>query len=356
MAVPLERAKPIVYESSSFFRQRIVLSLLSGKSCRFRNIRSTDTDPGIKSHEIRFLRLMEKITDGTSIIINDTGTQVLFRPGNIVNGRKLKFDCGTKRSIGYFIEHLLYTVPFGKHPLHITFTGITNDDQDPNVDILRTTMLPILQRFGLDDGLELKILKRGCRSASEEESGGGEVVFQCPIFREHAQPLRALLPGKVKRIRGIVLVYTALTASHTANRVVDGARGVLNKLLPDVFLYTEHFGKEKGGKTPGFGISLVAETTQQCLFCAQTTATPRQQPEELGVLCSNLLLDEIKRNGSVDSQCQHVTFALMALCSQDVSKVCVGDLSDFAIQFLRDIKTVFGVTFKLRHDPETKLI
>ena len=85
------------------------------------------------------------------------GTVLTFRPGNIVNGRKLKFKCGSSRSIGYFLEHLLYVVPFGKNPLHITFKGITNDDIDPNVDILRTTMLPMLKRFGLEDGLELKV-------------------------------------------------------------------------------------------------------------------------------------------------------------------------------------------------------
>ncbi|EGD72813.1 hypothetical protein PTSG_04540 [Salpingoeca rosetta] len=359
-AALVKKPKPIVYESSNYFRQRIVLSLLSGRPCRFNNIRSEHANPGVRGHEVKFLRLMEKITDGTKITINDTGTQVTFRPGNIVNGRKLTFNCGTARSIGYYLEHLLYVAPFGKKPLHITFTGITNDDQDPNVDILRTTMLPVLQRFGLDDGLELKILKRGCRGSGRDDSkddkqsaGGGEIVFQCPIFRQ-VTPLRALLPGKVKRVRGIV--YTALTASHTSNRVVDGARSVLNNFIPNVFLYTEHFGKDKGGKAPGYGVSLIAETTQGYLFSAQATAQPRQQPEELGKQCSRLLLEEIKRSGTTDRQCQCVTFALMALCSQDVSKVCVGELTDYSVQFLRDLKKVFGVTFKLRRDPETNLI
>ncbi len=36
-------------------------------------------------------------------------------------------------------------------------------------------------------------------------------------------------------------------AATTANRVVDSARGLLNKLLPDVYIYTDHYtGAEAG--------------------------------------------------------------------------------------------------------------
>ena len=69
-----------------------------------------------------------------------------------------------------------------------------------------------------------------------------------------------------------------------------------------------------------------------------------------------MLLEEIKRSGTVDTQCQCTAFALMALCSQDASKVCIGELTDYSIQFLRDLKRVFGVTFKIVRDPETKMI
>ena len=47
--------------------------------------------------------------------------------------------------------------PFAKNPLHIVLKGITNDSTDPSVDLLRTVTLPLLKRFGLEDGLELKV-------------------------------------------------------------------------------------------------------------------------------------------------------------------------------------------------------
>ena len=41
----------------------------------------------------------------------------------------------------------------------------------------------------------------------------------------------------VKRIRGVA--YSMKVSPQTTNRMVDGARGVLNKLLADVYIFTD---------------------------------------------------------------------------------------------------------------------
>jgi len=85
------------------FRQRIVSAALSGKTLRVDDIRAEDDQPGLQDFEASFLRLIEKITDGISIEINETGTTFKFKPGIIVGG-KTSHDCGTSRSIGWFLE------------------------------------------------------------------------------------------------------------------------------------------------------------------------------------------------------------------------------------------------------------
>jgi RNA 3'-terminal phosphate cyclase-like protein len=68
--------------------------------------------------------------------------------------------------------------------LHLTLRGVTNDQTDPSIDIIRCSSMPILKRFLLvDDGLMLKINKRGA-----PPKGGGEVIFTCPLRKQ----LRAL--------------------------------------------------------------------------------------------------------------------------------------------------------------------
>lgn len=42
---------------------------------------------------------------------------------------------------------------------------------------------------------------------------------------------------------------------------VDGARGLLNQLLADVYIFTDHMSGPEAGLSPGYGVMLVAETT-----------------------------------------------------------------------------------------------
>jgi RNA 3'-terminal phosphate cyclase-like protein len=80
---------------------------------------------------------------------------VTFYPGAILGG-KIYHECPTSRAIGYFLEPVLALAPFAKVPVDATFTGITNDNIDPSVDIIRTCMLPQFAKFGVEDGIELK--------------------------------------------------------------------------------------------------------------------------------------------------------------------------------------------------------
>lgn len=64
--------------------------------------------------------------------------------------------------------------------------------------------------------------------------------------------------GKIKRIRGTA--WAVRVSPSVPNRVVEACKGVLLKFLPDVYIYTDHFTGAKSGKSPGFGLTLSAET------------------------------------------------------------------------------------------------
>lgn len=55
------------------FRQRLLLSTLSGRSIRIDDIRAQDENPGLRGFEASFLRLIEKLTNGCIVEINETG-------------------------------------------------------------------------------------------------------------------------------------------------------------------------------------------------------------------------------------------------------------------------------------------
>lgn len=74
-------------------------------------------------------------------------------------------------------------------------TGITNDNTDVSVDIFRAVTLPLLKHFGIEEGMELKVKKRGA-----PPDGGGEVYFRCPLVRQ-VKSIFLVDTGLVKRIR-----------------------------------------------------------------------------------------------------------------------------------------------------------
>ena len=121
------------------------------------------------------------------------------------------------------------------------------------MDALRTATLPQLKRFGID-GAQLKITKRGAPPL-----GGGQVTFSCPTIRS-LTPIQFTDQGEIKRIRGIS--YATRMSPQMANRVMDSARSVLTRYIPDVYIYTDVYKGFESGMSPGYALSLVAESTK----------------------------------------------------------------------------------------------
>uniref|UniRef100_A0AAX7TD01 RNA 3'-terminal phosphate cyclase-like protein n=1 Tax=Astatotilapia calliptera TaxID=8154 RepID=A0AAX7TD01_ASTCA len=372
----------LTYEGCNFLRQRLVLSALSGKRVKIKNIRSKDDEPGLRDFEANFIRLLDKLTNGSTIEINQTGTVLVYQPG-LLYGGTVEHDCNPQRSIGYYLEALLMLGPFMKSPLKATLRGVTNDLTDPTVDLLKSTALPVMKKFGIDgEGFDIKVRTSWYSVFVEMQSnpgmdkvamhvilylnlslvlhpqvvkrgmapgGGGEVVFTCPV-RKTVRPVQLTDPGKIKRIRGVA--YSVRVSPQMGNRIVESARGILNQFLPDIYIYTDHMKGANSGKSPGFGLTLVAETLNGYFLSAEMLSTPQGQgdpilPEDLGRNCAKLLLEEIYRGGCVDSSNQSLALLLMTLGQQDVSKVLLGPLSPYTIEFLRHIRDFFQIMFKI---------
>ncbi|GIY71070.1 RNA 3'-terminal phosphate cyclase-like protein [Caerostris extrusa] len=176
-----------------------------------------------KNYEHNFLKLLDNITDGSSIVVNETGTVVKYRPGLLIGG-KLQHDCGIERSIGYFLEALICLAPFCKKPLEITLKGVTNDGMDP---------------------------------------------------------------------------------------------------------------LKNSGKSPGFGLILMAESTTGVFYSAEAISKPSGSgedfvvPEDVAKQACYKLFEEINRGGCIESFNQSLACLMMALGPADVSKIKTGPLSPY---------------------------
>ncbi|XP_055844928.1 probable RNA 3'-terminal phosphate cyclase-like protein [Episyrphus balteatus] len=340
----------LVFRGSNFLKQRLILSILSGKPVKIIDIRSNDNVPGLREFEVGLIRLLDKITNGTKIELNPSGTSVVFSPG-LLHGGTIHHDCCLQRGIGYYLDVLIALGPFCKNPLHATLRGVTNSKESPSVDNVKTSALSLLKRFLIvDEGLELKVTKRGVMP-----EGGGEVIFRCPV-RKNFRAIQCVKQGMVKRIRGTV--YACKVSPAMANRTVESAKGVMLNFLTDVYIYTDQNKGKLSGNSPGFGINLVAETTEGVIFSAECVSNVKEQgnepsvPEDLGKEAAHKLLDEIYRGGCVDSSFQWMAALFMALGQKNVSKFLTGPLSQYTVHFLQHLRDFFAITFKLENPEE----
>ncbi|KAF8892499.1 18S rRNA biogenesis protein [Infundibulicybe gibba] len=328
----------VQFSGHQHFRQRLVLSILSGKHVRIDKIRSEDKNPGLRDFEISLLRLLEKVTNGTVIEISVTGTAVLLKPG-IIFGGPLTHDCPLSRSVGYFLEPIIMLAPFSKKPLQLTIRGVTTDEHDLSVDLIRTVSLPHLQLFGISDGLELRIKKRGAPPL-----GGGEIQFLCPIVKQ-VKTLNFIEPGKIKRIRGVA--HAVRVTPQFSNRMIEASRSILNRYIPDIYLYSDVYKGVESGKSPGYALSLLAESTTSAIHCAEAISQPGVAPEDIGLQATRALLAEINRGGCIDQKHQTLVLLLMVLGSEDVGRCRMSEPTPRTIQFLRDVRAFFGTSFKI---------
>lgn len=132
--------------------------------------------------------------------------------------------------------------------------------------------------------------------------------------------------------------------------MVEAARSVLNRYIPDIYLYTDVYKGEESGKSPGYGITLVSQSTTSVQHSAECLSVPSssasssangaatgangttavravQTPEDIALHAARLLLEDIATGGCVDSKHQWLVLLLMVLGKEDVSKCLMGDLT-----------------------------
>ncbi|KAJ3508826.1 hypothetical protein NM208_g15762 [Fusarium decemcellulare] len=180
------------------FTQRLILSTLTGRPIHIAKIRSTSpTNPGLAPHEISFLRLLEAVTNGSSMQISYTGTTITYHPG-LITGTIAGFGASdgdviehnismnNTRGVTYFLMPLCLLAPFSKAHMNVRFTGpgvITSSTEtgDISVDSFRTAILPLFGLFGIPPArIELRVLQRSCAGPGGRGGGGPYTSTEVP--------------------------------------------------------------------------------------------------------------------------------------------------------------------------------
>jgi len=275
----------------------------------------------------------------------------VLSPGVLRGGRVKPTKCDMGRCLSYYLEPLIYLAPFCKLPVDVTLDGVTNmpSASDPSVDALRDAWVPAMRRFLQDnaDALAITVERRGYLP-----DGGGRVHFKSPICRRSLSAIDVSILPKVRRIRGSA--HGAKLSPTMLNRMISGARTLLQGYLADIYMVTDYRQGITGGNSPGFGLCLRAETTDDhCVYVGEAMSRPRGStdppsvPEDVGALAAKRLLDEICRGGACDSSAQMLVALCMTLGQTDLSTCVVGPLTEYTVETLRHLHDFMNVKFQL---------
>lgn len=221
----------------------------------------------------------------------------------------------------------------------ITLEGITADDIDQTVDSVKNVNCKVLEWFGVIEGFDFKILRRG-----SPPLGGGCISFVCPVITS-LKPINKTDFGLIKRIRGIAA--TTRVSPQIANRLIEAVRSVLNRFTPDIYIYSDVFKGNDAGKSPGYSLFLLAETTTGSILSADGRGLAEQTVEDVALGIAHRLLKQIRLGGIVGQSHQWMLLTLIALCPEDLSKIVLGPLAPSSSTIIEDIKIFLGVSFKI---------
>jgi len=370
--------KLLQFEGHRHLTTRLLLSTLTGRPIRISKIRPSSTRPGLTPYETNFIRLLDATTNGAQIQFSMTGTTLVYRPGLITGSaeglgamggvirHEIPREC-SRRGASWWLIPLALLAPFSKSNVNVVLHGegcVTSSTSagDVSVDSVRTAILPLYKSFGIERNIELRVLKRSCAPAAGKGAGGEvQLVFGHQV--RLPKTLHLMNKGRVKRIRGVA--YAVGVSGGNTARMIETARGVLNKFVPDTYIFSDvskapfvsAWSKtDPNAKTKaavGFGLSLVAESSTNCLYSADVASPPQGgvTPEELGKQCAYQLLEKISHGGCVEVTAVETVLLLMAMGSEDVGRLCLGrDVlgTEEVVQLGRDVKSFTGAAWGFR--------
>ncbi|QLG74392.1 hypothetical protein HG535_0G02750 [Zygotorulaspora mrakii] len=331
----------VVFEGSRNFRLRIVLATLSGKAIKIVKIRSSDLNPGLRDHEVSFLRLIESVTNGSNIEISYTGTTIIYRPGIIIGG-SVTHNCSKDRPVGYFVEPLLYLAPFSKKKFSIMLRGITSSHNDAGVEAIKWGLMPVMEKFGVRE-CALHTLKRGAPPL-----GGGEVHLIVDSLIAQPITMHELDRPSISSIRGVA--YSTRVSPSMVSRMIDGAKRVLKQVGCEVNITADVWRGENSGKSPGWGITLVASNKKGWCYFSEKIGDAGAIPEDVGATVAYHLLEEISKSGAVGRNQLALAIVYMVIGKEDIGRLRITkeQVDEKFIHLLRDIKSIFGTEVYLK--------
>ena len=220
-------------------RSSLSLSILTGRSVRFSNIRAKRKKPGLLRQHLTCVKAAQAISSAEVEGLSMGSTELTFRPGPVIGGN-YTFAIGTAGSTSLVMQTVIPPLLTAKEASHVTVSGGTHNDKAPTFDYLSRVFGDQLRRAGAH--IDFRLENHGFFPA-----GGGLVHLQ--VQPSELSPLKIMERGRLRSRR--VHAVVSKIPEHVAEREVRSACKRLN--------WPMDVGKAEVVRSPGPGNVITIE-------------------------------------------------------------------------------------------------
>lgn len=282
-------------------RTALAMSLVTGKPFRMEHIRKGRDVPGLKNQHVHAVKAVESLTSSSAEGVEPGSLSMAFSPGPFVAGR-LEMDTKTAASIPLLLQALLLPCMVEDRSFSLRFIGGTDTAWSPTFAFFKEVFLAGLVRLA---PVGVAVHRRGFYP-----KGGGVVEVSIPRHCAR-KPLKRGKRGKIERVYVEAFASASLQGGNVAERMVGGARGVLERVFPPDVIEEKVSYSE--AKSPGAGVLVMGQDSMGNRLGSDALGERGVLAEKVGARAARSLLNELRHGSSVDVHVADMLIPFMAV-------------------------------------------
>lgn len=320
-------------------RTALALSALTGKGFEVKDIRKGRKKSGLKPQHLHAIRALKGLCNA-EVEGDALGSSYLKFVPKKFTPKSMMIDIKTAGSVTLLMQSLLPALVLSQKKVKLNLLGGTDTQWAMPVDYFKNVFMYFLRPYA---DIEVSLLKRGYYP-----KGGGRVDIRIkPKFgmqnRQLAPKLNLVERGKLFHIKGISHASKFLEKAEVAMRQKKSAELVLKRRSDIAVEYCDTL-------SIGSGIVLWA-VYEKTIIGADCLGKKGRPSEEIGFKSARNLLDEMNKEGAVDS---HLADNLIPFLGLFGGVISVNKLSKHTLTNIYTTELFLDVKFKV--DKEKNII
>eukprot|EP00668_Euglena_longa_P015014 GGOE01019061.1.p1 GENE.GGOE01019061.1~~GGOE01019061.1.p1 ORF type:complete len:820 (-),score=164.14 GGOE01019061.1:208-2607(-) len=351
--------EPLVLDGSSgggqFLRIAFALAALAQQPVRVINVCGKASPPGLQQPLLQGLRALAKVCNGRLEGDSIGSRECAMYPSQHIKDGQFIIDTEPGSSCTFLAGMALPSLLFMTAPGNFTIKGATDCEGWCPIDEMCGVLMPTLIKFGVElSSVQVQLNKRGFVPL-----GGGEVnvALDATLYNSGLQAVKMLDQGKLAKVKGRAYAMGPQEVEDMA-KMVAAAKEFLNTLVPSVTVQiTEVEETPETAAGNACGMTLVAITDTNCRYGATYFRAPGDPlpPDECGRKAVEMLANEVRIGGCVDTRTQDQLIPFMAL-ADGRSEIRVGSLTADTKVAIAATQALLPCRISIAPDGDTNII